>query len=166
MSELTGHNVQRLRNRGQTIVKIAKEHGLTKGQVQALIDGVKRRAMLDQQAAAAGGLPRPSDRELIRLMDEEGLTLGVLALRYNVTRNVVAGWSRRARKGLGVSAKPSPIRRTPKQRPLADIPGHQFCHYIIGDLRDPGARWCGDPVARPGGPYCAPHHALCHVSRP
>jgi len=43
---------------------------------------------------------------------------------------------------------------------LGNIPNFDECKYIYGELRDPKARYCGDPVL-PGKSWCEKHHKLC-----
>lgn len=49
---------------------------------------------------------------------------------------------------------------------LPDLPGHKQCRHITGDIREPGAFWCGEPVSE-GSSYCPCHRVICTaLSRP
>jgi hypothetical protein len=42
---------------------------------------------------------------------------------------------------------------------LPDIPGPRQCKFIVGDIREPGAYWCGDAVAELSS-YCPCHRVI------
>jgi hypothetical protein len=39
---------------------------------------------------------------------------------------------------------------------------NRTCLFPEGDPRDPSFQFCGQPVARPGLPYCAEHMAIAY----
>lgn len=43
---------------------------------------------------------------------------------------------------------------------LPDLPGPKQCRHITGDIREPGAFWCGEPVSE-GSSYSACHRVIC-----
>ena len=84
-----------------------------------------------------------------------------------ITRNAVIGKAHR----LGLSGRPSPIKRKQAPRPVAvaDEPTgatilsltERMCRWPIGDPRSPGFRFCGR-AAVPGQSYCAEHAAQAY----
>ena len=83
----------------------------------------------------------------------------------DVSRNAVIGKAHR----LGLSGRPSPIKRRPEPEPVETRPGsatilsltERMCRWPIGDPREPGFRFCGKSAMH-GQPYCAEHAALAY----
>ena len=79
-----------------------------------------------------------------------------------VTRNAVIGKAHR----LGLSGRPSPIKRKPSAPPqlvTTETPGatilnltDRMCRWPIGDPRSPAFRFCGRATV-PGETYCREH---------
>jgi GcrA cell cycle regulator len=105
--------------------------------------------------------------ELLKLLWSKGRTASQIAEELgDVTRNAVIGKVHR----LGLSARPSPIRREQQRRPApVSSPvgarprrvSDRECHWPIGHPREPGFHFCGAP-AEPDRPYCAAHCALAY----
>jgi GcrA cell cycle regulator len=83
----------------------------------------------------------------------------------NITRNAVIGKAHR----LGLSGRPSPIRRKPAApAPVPVTSGtnilnltDRMCKWPIGDPREPGFHFCGR-ACKTGLPYCAEHAAVAY----
>lgn len=83
-----------------------------------------------------------------------------------VSRNAVIGKAHR----LGLSGRPSPIRKKPEAPPAPEpvVGGatilsltDRMCKWPIGDPKKAGFHFCGRP-ALPGQPYCAEHAAMAY----
>jgi len=58
---------------------------------------------------------------------------------------------------------PGPPAPLPEPPPRSwDFPPHSRCHFPLGDLHQPGFRFCGEPVGLVGAPYCAEHRQLAY----
>ena len=80
----------------------------------------------------------------------DGLSARQIAEKLGgVTRNAVIGKAHR----IGLSSRPSPIRRTPATiTPIKE----RSCQWPIGHPRDPDFHFCHQP-AEQGKPYCSAH---------
>lgn len=86
---------------------------------------------------------------------EEGLSASHIASQLgDVTRNAVIGKAHR----LGLSSRPSPIKRTGLPTPGGS---ERMCQWPIGNPRDPDFRFCGNAAA-PDRPYCEDHCAVAY----
>ena len=82
-----------------------------------------------------------------------------------MSRNAVIGKAHR----LGLSGRPSPIKKRRKAEPRESLPGgatilnltERMCRWPLGDPKEPGFRFCGKP-AFSNFPYCAEHAALAY----
>ena len=89
----------------------------------------------------------------------DGLTTTEIGRRLGMSKNAVIGKAHR----LGLSGRPSPIRRETRQaRPARRIVTGPVCQWPIGDPRLPGFHFCGEP-ALPGKPYCGSHCASAYT---
>ncbi|MFN4089478.1 MAG: GcrA family cell cycle regulator [Alphaproteobacteria bacterium] len=88
----------------------------------------------------------------------EGLPTTEIGRRLGMSKNAVIGKAHR----LGLSGRPSPIRRESRPaRPVRRFAG-PACQWPIGDPRLPEFHFCGEPVL-PGKPYCASHCAVAYT---
>lgn len=93
--------------------------------------------------------------EKLRRLWMEGLSARQIAEQLGgVTRNAVIGKAHR----LGLSSRPSPIKRIPAT--ITHIK-ERSCQWPIGHPRDADFRFCGE-LAEPGKPYCENHCALAY----
>lgn len=96
----------------------------------------------------------------------DGKSASQIAVAFgDVTRNAVIGKVHR----LGLSSRPSPIRRQAAPPAPAPVPitrrqarvGEKQCHWPIGHPGETGFHFCGGP-AEPDRPYCAEHCAMAY----
>lgn len=87
----------------------------------------------------------------------EGLATTEIGRRLGMSKNAVIGKAHR----LGLSGRPSPIRREAQARPVRRVTG-PVCQWPIGDPRLPDFHFCGES-AIPGKPYCAHHCASAYT---
>lgn len=92
----------------------------------------------------------------LRRLWRDGLSATQIAeMLGGVTRNAVIGKAHR----LGLSSRPSPIRRPASPGTAVSIPGR--CQWPHGDPKQPGFHYC-HAEAVPGRPYCAEHCARAY----
>mgnify|MGYP001307963677 CR=1 FL=1 len=99
--------------------------------------------------------------DLLRRLWGQGQSASQIAEQLGgVTRNAVIGKAHR----LGLSARPSPIRRERAAKPApaatARING-RACMWPVGDPKQPDFHFCGAPT-EPNRPYCASHCAVAY----
>ncbi len=75
----------------------------------------------------------------------------------DVSRNAVIGKAHR----LGLSGRPSPIRKKPVRGATILSLNERMCKWPIGDPKDPDFYFCAKPTV-PGLPYCAEHAAIAY----
>ena len=91
----------------------------------------------------------------LKTLWEDGLSASQIAENLgDVTRNAVIGKTHR----LGLSSRPSPIKRT---NHLIVAAPERMCQWPIGNPRDPSFHFCGKP-AMPDRPYCGEHCAMAY----
>ncbi|UCH74763.1 MAG: global cell cycle regulator GcrA-like protein [Rhodospirillales bacterium] len=105
--------------------------------------------------------------ELLKSLWSKGRTASQIAEELgDITRNAVIGKVHR----LGLSSRPSPIRRERQHRPAPVAAPREArpkrvsdreCHWPIGHPREPGFHFCGAP-AEPDRPYCAAHCVIAY----
>ena len=88
----------------------------------------------------------------------EGLATTEIGRRLGMSKNAVIGKAHR----LGLSGRPSPIRREAQARPARRVVTGPVCQWPIGDPRLPDFHFCGE-AALPGKPYCAHHCASAYT---
>jgi DNA-binding CsgD family transcriptional regulator len=96
-----------------------------------------------------------ANRNRLVALRESGLTSSQIAQAIGTTKNAVIG--KLGRMGLLHFEE-----FVPRQR-FVPFPPAGHCVFPFGDVGEPGFGYCADPVREAGQPYCAPHHALCHV---
>ncbi|MDP9195903.1 MAG: GcrA family cell cycle regulator [Pseudomonadota bacterium] len=84
-----------------------------------------------------------------------------------VSRNAVIGKAHR----LGLSGRPSPIRKTKAEKPVVKAPAgngatiltlnDRMCKWPEGDPREAGFHFCGK-ASHPGLPYCREHAQMAY----
>ncbi len=95
--------------------------------------------------------------ERLKELWSQGMSASEIAqLLGDVTRNAVIGKAHR----LGLSGRPSPIRKKSKGVTILDLT-ERMCKWPIGDPKHPDFRFCGKPSV-PGMPYCAEHCAIAY----
>lgn len=93
--------------------------------------------------------------ERLRSLWSEGLSASQIADHLGgVTRNAVIGKAHR----LGLSSRPSPIKRT---LPMMAVLGERMCQWPIGNPGETGFHFCGRP-AETGRPYCQGHCSMAY----
>ena len=86
---------------------------------------------------------------------EDGLSASQIADHLgDVTRNAVIGKAHR----LGLSSRPSPIKRT--NHPITGTT-ERMCQWPIGNPREPNFHFC-NKQASPDRPYCSDHCAMAY----
>lgn len=96
--------------------------------------------------------------ERLRQMWGQGMSASEIADSLgDVTRNAVIGKAHR----LGLSGRPSPIRRQPSRGATILALTERMCKWPVGDPRNADFHFCGNP-AHPGVPYCAEHAAVAY----
>ena len=106
----------------------------------------------------------PPDRidELRDRLWVHGETTRQAALGMGVTTNAIIGVMHR--HGI---PHPNAKHNNVPRRVIAPHPfqllDHTQCVYPFGDMKSGDLRFCGEPKAE-DSPYCATHHALCHVA--
>ncbi len=97
---------------------------------------------------------------------QEGLSTAEIGRQLGISKNAVVGKAHR----LGLSSRPSPIRRngkgeSPKSKPrlvtLEDLTAG-MCRWPFGDPGDEDFHFCGKKAVQ-GKPYCADHAAKAYV---
>lgn len=89
--------------------------------------------------------------EVLKQLWDEGKTASQIAAVLGVTRNAVIGKAHR----IGVSARPSPIKRRKPGATILELTD-RMCKWPIGDPRDKEFRFCGKQTVK-GLPYCEHH---------
>ena len=95
--------------------------------------------------------------DLRRLWSEGRSASEIAGILGDVTRNAVIGKAHR----LGLSGRPSPIKRTPKRGANILALTERMCKWPVGDPRDSDFHFCGHQTA-PGMPYCTEHASLAY----
>jgi GcrA cell cycle regulator len=75
----------------------------------------------------------------------------------NVTRNAVIGKAHR----LGLSGRPSPIKKKETKGATILSLTERMCKWPVGDPKSPDFHFCGKP-SLPGLPYCGEHAAIAY----
>jgi GcrA cell cycle regulator len=75
----------------------------------------------------------------------------------DVTRNAVIGKAHR----LGLTSRPSPIKRRPNRGATILSLTERMCKWPVGDPKHADFHFCGKPSSQ-GMPYCAEHSALAY----
>jgi GcrA cell cycle regulator len=75
----------------------------------------------------------------------------------DVTRNAVIGKAHR----LGLSGRPSPIKKTPSRGATILALTERMCKWPVGDPKHADFHFCGK-TAQAGMPYCAEHAAIAY----
>lgn len=87
-----------------------------------------------------------------------GLSAAEISRRFgDVTRNAVIGKVHR----LGLSGRPSPIKRAPQRPVVIATNSDRPCQWPFGDPGEPDFHFCGREAA-PGRPYCPEHVARAY----
>jgi GcrA cell cycle regulator len=95
--------------------------------------------------------------ERLKELWSQGMSASEIAqILGDVTRNAVIGKAHR----LGLSGRPSPIRKKSKGVTILDLT-ERMCKWPIGDPKHPDFRFCGKPSI-PGMPYCGEHCAVAY----
>jgi len=96
--------------------------------------------------------------EQLRQLWAEGRSASEIAETLGgVTRNAVIGKAHR----LGLSGRPSPIKRVPRKGANILALTERMCKWPVGDPRDNDFHFCGKQTS-PGVTYCAEHSALAY----
>lgn len=97
--------------------------------------------------------------ERLKYLWSQGMSASEIAQELgDVTRNAVIGKAHR----LGLSGRPSPIRKKTKGVTILDLT-ERMCKWPIGDPKHPDFRFCGHQSVQ-GMPYCAEHCAMAYQS--
>ncbi len=95
--------------------------------------------------------------ERLKELWSQGMSASEIAqMLGDVTRNAVIGKAHR----LGLSGRPSPIRKKSKGVTILDLT-ERMCKWPIGDPKHADFRFCGKPSV-PGMPYCPEHCAMAY----
>ncbi|AUN29518.1 MAG: GcrA family cell cycle regulator [Niveispirillum sp.] len=96
--------------------------------------------------------------EKLRQLWGQGMSASEIAeLLGNVTRNAVIGKAHR----LGLSGRPSPIKKKPTKGATILSLTERMCKWPVGDPKSPDFHFCGKPSLN-GLPYCAEHAAIAY----
>jgi len=96
--------------------------------------------------------------EKLRQLWGQGMSASEIAdLLGNVTRNAVIGKAHR----LGLSGRPSPIKKKPTKGATILSLTERMCKWPVGDPKSPDFHFCGKPSVH-GLPYCAEHAAIAY----
>lgn len=105
--------------------------------------------------------------EAIRPLAAKGLSAAQIAKELGVTRNTIIGRCSRASIPLQAQGGRPPSTAlglagpdTPEPLSLPTPTRASHCQYPIGDPKEPGFHFCGQPKAQ--GSYCQEHFELCH----
>lgn len=173
----------RLRGQGLTCAAIAEAMGLTRSSVIGKLyrmgeaGSVKpaklaRRGRMDDPARPAPSFWTPEREQELRALHAEGLTCHQIGQRFSRDATTIHQRLRRmglsARVGLPKAqaslerrARPGRVPDAPAPTtggvPFIDLAAHH-CRAPLGAPHEVARLFCGAPVARPGGSWCAYHH--------
>lgn len=104
-------------------------------------------------------------RQLAALLNENVRQVEIAA-RLGVTPSMLAGYLFRCRRrgevaplGWSDDSAAEAVRALEERLHFDERVRPRGCVYVVGDPKTPEWRWCGDPLATPGAPYCAAHAA-------
>jgi GcrA cell cycle regulator len=96
---------------------------------------------------------------VLRKLYALGVPTRIIAAELGMTKNMVIGKAGRLGLEHPNSTSPVPIYRPPYRD--IETPDFRHCQYPIGNVGEPGFRFCGDP-AKIRSSYCEAHHAKCY----
>jgi hypothetical protein len=95
----------------------------------------------------------------LRELYELGIPTRRIAAELGMTKNMIIGKAGRLGLEHPNSTSPVEVYRPPYRE--IETPDFLHCQYPIGDVGQPGFRFCGD-VAKIRSSYCEAHHAKCY----
>jgi len=98
--------------------------------------------------------------ETLKALWGQGMSASEIAgVLGNVSRNAVIGKAHR----LGLSGRPSPIKKKPSRGATILALTERMCKWPLGDPKHHDFHFCGKN-AQPGLPYCPEHAAIAYQS--
>lgn len=111
---------------------------------------------MEEEKASMSWTDERIDR--LRQLWGQGMSASEIAeLLGNVTRNAVIGKAHR----LGLSGRPSPIKKKPTRGATILSLNERMCKWPVGDPKHADFHFCGCP-SLPGMPYCREHAQMAY----